>query len=117
MTKTLAPALLAAAALMLLCACGGGAEKAAPAPAPSDRSSGALSSDELKVKLAAGDKVDGTEDHVISLCSGCRLGMSGKAEHAISAEGYELHMCSAACKAHFEEDFNASMAALEIPQS
>ena len=76
-----------------------------------------LSPAELRKKLAAADEFDGTKDRVISLCAGCRLGMSGQAQHAVSAEGYTLHMCSQACKAHFEEDLNAAMAELEIPKS
>lgn len=112
------PALALVLAALLLAGCGG-APESGPQPAPSGASEGTDSrlSDQLKAKLAAADKVDGAEDQVIRLCSGCQLGMSGKAEHAIQAGSYELHMCSAACKAHFEEDLEASLAALEIPQS
>ena len=105
-----------ACSVLLLAACGGGSQGSAPAKGPATSAAAELSA-ELKSKLAAADQVDGTADHVVSLCSGCRLGMAGKAEHSISVEGYELHMCSESCKAHFEQDLVASLTELEIPES
>ena len=112
--------LLLPAALLALTACGSQeqAQKAPAASTPAAESATApLSSDELKLKLASADALDGAEDQVVTRCSGCRLGMNGKAEHPISVEGYTLHMCSASCKAHFEKDLQGNLAALEIPQS
>lgn len=111
--RFLVPA-LAAAALSLV-ACGSGEKAADEQAAPTSTSPPA--NDELKLKLAAADALDGQTDQVVMKCSGCRLGMDGKAEHPIQVEGYTLHMCSDACKSHFEKDLQGNLAKLEIPQS
>jgi hypothetical protein len=105
---------LAFAAALVLAACGGEGERAEPVE---EVASASLGSDELKLKLASADALDGQTDQVVELCSGCRLGMSGKAEHPITVDGYTLHMCSEACKAAFSKDLAGNLAALEIPQS
>ena len=63
--------------------------------------------------LAAADAHDGTVDHVVSECTGCGLGMPGKAEHSVKHEGYELHFCGESCKGNFEKDPKAGVANLE----
>lgn len=63
--------------------------------------------------LAAADAHDGTEDHVVSECTGCGLGMAGDPAHAVQHEGYELHFCSDSCKAGFEADPAAGLKHLE----
>lgn len=116
--RFLAPVLALAAALALA-ACGGAghADHESSAAATAGTASAPAGSADLKLKLASADALDGTTDHVVELCSGCRLGMNGKAEHPITVEGYTLHMCSESCKAAFSKDLSANLAKLEIPQS
>ena len=57
--------------------------------------------------------MDGAEDKVISQCGLCSLHMEGDAAHAVQADGYTLHMCSAECKDAWEKDPALSMAVLE----
>lgn len=76
-----------------LFACGG--SPAAPAPA---------------AVLKAADAHDGAEDHVVSECVGCGLGMKGSAAHTVEHEGYALQFCSESCAMRFEADPEASLA-------
>ena len=55
-------------------------------------------------QLSAADLADGAEDHVVSKCAGCALGMDGDPAHASTAGEYELHLCSESCKANFDAD-------------
>jgi Fe-S oxidoreductase len=111
----LVPAALALG-LLVLAGCSGqeASKSAAPAPAAASKP---VSSEDLRLKLAAADRVDGTEDRVVTQCAGCRLNMAGKAEHAVQIEGYTLHLCSDSCKAEFSKDVAGNVAALEIPQT
>jgi len=111
--------LAALATVLCLASCGGEGEKAGEhAAAPSaELASAPLTSDEMKMKLASADALDGTTDQVVERCSGCRLGMNGKADHAIHVGDYTLHMCSESCKAAFGKDLEANITALEIPTS
>lgn len=93
-------------ALALLVGCGGGAEpEATPAeePAADETAADALDED-AKEALAAADAHDGTVDHVVSECAVCGLGMQGDPAHAVTVGEYEVHLCSASCKGHFEEN-------------
>ncbi len=67
---------------------------ASPEPAGAAMTSAAI--------LQAADAHDGTEDHVVSECTGCGLGMKGDPAHASKHEGYELHFCSESCKSQFD---------------
>lgn len=69
---------------------------------------------QLETILATADMADGTADKVVSKCAGCKLGMDGKAEHAVLAHGYTLHFCSEACKARSEPDMNACISGLNM---
>ncbi len=110
--------LAALATVLCLASCGGEGEHASgTGETGSDVASAPLSSDELKMKLASADAVDGTTDHVVERCSGCRLAMNGKADHTIHVGDYTLHMCSKSCKAAFGKDLEANIVALEIPTS
>jgi hypothetical protein len=72
---------------------------------------------ELATVLAKADAVDGTEDHVVSKCSGCKLGMAGKADYAMQVGDYSLHFCSATCKDTFAAKGEEAILALEIPET
>jgi len=89
-----------------LLACGASGPSEGGAPSDPGSSSGAG-------VLAAADAHDGAEDHVVSECAGCMLGMPGDASHAVEHEGYELHFCSATCKEGFEADPEAGVKRLE----
>jgi hypothetical protein len=74
-------------------------------------------STELAAVLAKADAVDGTEDHVISKCPGCKLNMAGKASNAMQVGDYSLHFCSATCKDNFAAKGEEAILALEIPEA
>jgi len=59
--------------------------------------------------LAAADAKDGAVDQVVTKCSGCSLMMNGKPEHSLQVGDYELHLCSGACKEHFNKDLAGSL--------
>jgi hypothetical protein len=59
--------------------------------------------------LAAADARDGTTDHVVAMCAGCRLMMDGKAEHSLEVGDYTLHLCSSGCRDHFVQDMDAGL--------
>ena len=105
-------------ALWLALACSGGETPEPPAEAaPTEAAAeaapeAAAPADDSAAILAKADAADGTEDHVVSKCTGCRLGMDGDATHTVQHEGYELHFCSAGCKEGFESDPAAGLAVL-----
>ena len=113
-------------ALWLALACSGGeapeppaeaapteaAAEAAPEAAAEAAPEAAAPADDSAAILAKADAADGTEDHVVSKCTGCRLGMDGDAMHTVQHEGYELHFCSAGCKESFESDPAGGLAVL-----
>ncbi|MEE2750469.1 MAG: hypothetical protein VX519_03500 [Myxococcota bacterium] len=86
-------------------------EAAPAADAEEQAGSDTLGADAL-ANLAKADAKDGAEDKVVSKCALCALHMDGSPEHAVSAGEYSLHMCSADCKAYFEEDVSGSLAKL-----
>ena len=61
-------------------------------------------SQEILTALKTADLVDGKEDHVISKCYVCELGMDGKADLTEQVHGYTVHLCSKMCKEHFHEE-------------
>ena len=63
--------------------------------------------------LAAADRHDGVEDHIVHECAGCSMGMPGSEAHMVQHEGYELHFCSEACLAGFSDDPNVGLARIE----
>ena len=71
----------------------------------------------LATHLAKADGVDGTEDHVVSNCSGCKLKMAGSAAHAMQVGDYSLQFCSGECKAEFAKGGEAAIMALQIPEA
>jgi hypothetical protein len=83
----------------------------------SDVQSSAPPSEEALVILAKADAVDGTEDKVISKCLTCSLGMDGKAEYDCTFGAYEVHLCSAGCRKHFEANPEKAVLAVNIPAS
>ncbi len=60
--------------------------------------------------LKAADIHDGAEDHVVSECIGCGLGMKGAPEHTVQEDEYELQFCSESCAMRYEADTEASLA-------
>ncbi len=62
--------------------------------------------------LASADALDGTADHVVSKCAGCKLMMDGKEEHSIAVGDYTLHLCSTSCRDHFVGDLPSGLAGL-----
>ena len=99
----------------LVIACGGSepAPAAAPPPPPKAPMAEVAKPDApnpaLVEALKTADAADGTEDHVATKCAGCALAMDGDAEHSVSVDGYTLHLCSAACKSHFEKDVSGNL--------
>lgn len=108
-------------ASLLLCAslgllgCGGGSGGYEKKPAATPAT--ATATGDAATKLTAADKLDGAEDKTVHKCSGCALGMDGKAEHAAKAAGYEFHFCSDYCKKEFEKDPDGAIAAMKVPTS
>ena len=70
----------------------------------------------MAAKLAAADKVDGTEDKVVHRCAGCMLNMDGKKEMALEVGEYEMHFCKDACLARFEGSTEKEVMALKVPE-
>jgi len=66
--------------------------------------------------LAKADLVDGTEDHVVHRCAGCRLGMDGDEKNALAVGDYQMHFCSAGCRDRYAQDVTAKTLALVIPE-
>lgn len=87
---------------------------AAPAaPAATEGEGAAPSLDEVTLAgLASADAMDGTADHVVSKCAGCKLMMDGKEEHSVAVGDYTLHLCSTTCRDHFVGDLPAGLAGL-----
>jgi hypothetical protein len=48
---------------------------------------------DVQAQLAKADAKDGKVDKVVSKCSGCALGMDGKAEHAAHLGDYTVLFC------------------------
>jgi len=97
---------------VLMAACGGTAsEPAAETPAAETPAAteGYVLTDAHEAVLAKADAHDGTEDHVVSECSVCGLGMQGDAAHAVTVGEYQVHMCSETCKGHFEENIAGTL--------
>ncbi len=65
--------------------------------------------------LAAADRADGTEDHVVARCAVCGLGMDGSAEITSTYAGYTFHHCSVHCRELFDRDPGKILARLELP--
>ena len=103
--------------LMMAVAVGcGGQEADAPAADAShdtDHGDDAVAQSAMTMILASADAADGTEDKVVSKCAGCKLGMPGSADYALTVEGYEMHFCGDNCKSHFADDTQAAVMALK----
>jgi hypothetical protein len=69
---------------------------------------------EMKTKLAAADKADGTVDHVVHKCAGCALGMDGKAEFALTVDDYSMHFCKQACLDRYQHDTAGELTKLKV---
>jgi len=72
---------------------------------------------QLAAHLAKADAVDGTQDMVVSQCSGCKLKMAGSADNVVKVGEYSMQFCSAGCKDHFAEGGEEAILALEIPDA
>ncbi|MCA9138463.1 MAG: hypothetical protein KDB00_16945 [Planctomycetales bacterium] len=97
------------------CGCEKKTETATP-DAPASTAGDASPSDATLVALQKADLVDGTEDHVISKCYVCSLGMDGKEEFAVDVHGYSAHLCSSTCRDHFQESSESVIADTKIPE-
>lgn len=97
------------AALLCTAACdtGGSIE---PAVAPSQEAA----TDEILARMAAADAADGTVDKVIRRCVTCSLFMKGDPAHAVTAHGYEAHLCSEPCRERFERDPDAAVMSMSV---
>ncbi len=84
------------AVLVLLTACGGPDPKPAEEPAGPLVSKAKPSAATLE-KLAAADRLDGTEDKVISRCPSCSLMMDGKPEFSCKIGEFTTHSCAKHC--------------------
>lgn len=106
----------AIAGVMSLSGCNEGVEvKVAMPKAPAAQAKVQLVSEKAKSTLAAADKLDGKEDHVIGLCYICGLGMDGDAKHAAEVDGYTAHFCSKGCCEEFKSDPEKVILSTEIP--
>jgi len=92
--------------LSVLMACDSGAVAETP------KASVSVDAAKITEGLKTADAADGTEDKVVHKCAGCSLGMDGDKANTINYQGYELHMCSAMCKTHYEKDLEANLAKL-----
>ena len=66
--------------------------------------------------LARADKVDGSQDKVVSKCAVCSLVMDGSPDYTLQVEGYTLQFCSAECKDIFAADPTESILKMKFPQ-
>lgn len=121
MVRRLLAVLLMAAMAGSVLGCGEKAEQHAEAAKEQvDAAKGAGTtqvSAQLAVHLAKADAVDGTQDHVVAQCSGCKLKMAGSADHALQVGDYTMQFCSVGCKDHFVEGGEEAILALEIPDA
>jgi len=108
-----------ALALLALIGCSG-SEQPAPAEPLQEETAAAtettLTPEAIEAALASFDRIDGTEDKVVSRCPGCGLAMPGSAEHAMHVADYELHFCSDTCKTGFSENTEELIMALKLPE-
>ena len=90
------------------------AADAAPAAAAATEGEGAAPGlDEATLAgLASADAMDGTADHVVSKCAGCKLMMDGKEEHSVAVGDHALHFCSTTCRDHFVGDLPVGLTGL-----
>jgi len=104
--------------LVWLAACAGGEQPARPEPPPksSPAAASTASPEAIAAVLAAADRMDGTEDKVVSQCPGCGLAMEGSADHDLEVAGYHLHFCSEDCKSRFAEHTDEAILALDVTQ-
>jgi hypothetical protein len=72
------------------------------------------SSPEIDAMLVAADRVDGTEDRVVSQCPGCGFAMEGSEDHVLEVDDYSVHFCSDRCQKNFAEDPEGSLMALAV---
>ena len=70
----------------------------------------------VAVQLAAADAYDGTTDKIVSKCLTCGLKMEGSDEHAVTVEGYAVHLCGPECATKFKEDTTKAILALQVPK-
>ncbi len=70
----------------------------------------------VAVKLAAADAYDGTTDKTVSKCLTCGLKMDGSDKHAVTVEGYAVHLCGPDCETKFKEDTSKAILARQIPK-
>ena len=70
----------------------------------------------VAVKLAAADAYDGTTDKIVSKCLTCGLKMEGSDEHAVTVEGYAVHLCGPERATKFKEDTTKAILALQVPK-
>jgi hypothetical protein len=108
--KIIGPLALALA----LAACGDTKQEPAPAGDGHLVSSVTPSAATLE-KMAAADRLDGTEDHVITRCPSCGLLMAGKAEFSCRIGDYTTHSCTQGCNERVCEDPDGVFADAEIP--
>lgn len=95
--------------LAIVVGCGQGEPgKDVPAPSPGGQESTAA-------LLVAADRADGNEDHVVTRCAVCGLGMDGSPDITSSWEGYTFHHCSPHCREQFTRDPGKVLARLELP--
>lgn len=105
---------LTAALALALCACGDAQHDATPASDGHLVSTANPSAATLE-KLAAADRLDGTEDHVVTRCPLCGLRMAGKAAFRCQIGDYTTHSCTATCNLRVCEDPDGVFADVEIP--
>lgn len=67
-------------------------------------------------KLAAADRLDGTEDKIVTLCPACQLHMHGKAQFSCQVGEYLVHGCSASCRDRVARDPNGLFAGIDVPE-
>ncbi len=105
----------AATTAFMLAACSRNTDSAhEPAASPE-----VVITEELTSRLAAADRHDGTEDHVVEDCITCKLHMKGKTDHTAEIAGYEVHLCSGHCMETFTRNPAEALAGvaelLDIP--
>jgi hypothetical protein len=87
-----------------LSACGASGDPAPKASTPDEPAPTSADAFDRAAVLKAADAHDGTEDHVVSECTGCGLMMEGDPAHAVTVDDYELHFCSESCASTFGKD-------------
>ncbi len=95
---------------------GGNKEASPPSGDPASTTAAPQPSAAGLAVLVKADAADGATDKVVSKCLTCNLGMDGSSDHIAKLGDYQLHLCSAECKAGFEKAPEKELLSVNFPK-